>query len=126
MCRMFVLEIILFFILTADSQFVYQSSKQQQQQQFTANEFNSCFSQLTGPVEEYCPTVENIHGFNIELFHDLISELVKRPYFRYYQVRMVNTRSYSFKFQISMYTCLCFVCHKWHEWRILTSRSSYN
>ena len=84
MSRMFILEIILFFIITTDSQFVYPSSKQRQ---FTADQFDSCFSQLTGPVEEQCPTVENIHRFNIELFHNLISDLVKRPYFRYYQVR---------------------------------------
>ena len=88
--RMFILEIILFFILTADSQFVYPSSKQQQQQQqqqpITAEEFDACFSQLTGPVEELCPTVEDIHRFNIELFHKQILDLVRRPYFRYYQV----------------------------------------
>ena len=89
MYRMFSIEIILFFILTTDSQFVYPSSRQKQRQ-FTADEFHSCFSQLTGPVERLCPAVEDIHRFNIDVFHSLISDLVTRPYFRYYQVNICD------------------------------------
>ncbi|KAI6661964.1 ERO1-like protein beta [Oopsacas minuta] len=90
---MSILETITCFIcliLLCESQFVSPSSKQQQIQ-FTPKEFNSCFSQLSGPVEELCPSIELLHAFNIESFYGVITELVKRPYFRYYQTNLTRS-----------------------------------
>ena len=78
------------FCLLTQSQFLFQTSNQQS---FSPEEFNSCFSQLFGPVEVACPSVETLHRFNLESFHPLITQLVKRPYFRYYQVCLVETLS---------------------------------